>query len=415
MKKLVCMLLAIVMLSGLGFSAVAVDDLPESRSAADVAATLAAIAEFNQTHGGQGELSASVRLFLGTDIPYIIITGQVMQATRGLRLGVNEVHLEAKLSGETKDGEALVEGSTICVKDGAEIKTNGIAIDSSGILAIQGGVVEGTLHFHDLYLSGGVVNAPSLIPRVAGQGEIGIGYSAQVSVDCVDALEHSIIRDWSLGAADGITGRLTNWIRGDSTGLTVIGHVTRYSVVLNSYTGSGEQLLIPSGTSLTVTGYISPGDEAIIINGELFMTYPENIFGSGHITGANAGDFARGTPRPTKIHDHLNPYPTVYLPVEESTGFGFPIYSSVYWVVTTNVDWLTPSVYSGQGNGGITFFVPTNTGRTRTGTITVTADCGEVITVTVVQHGLQTPWWEAYPAWFQFILRWLFFGWLWME
>jgi len=414
MKKLVGMLLAIVMVSGLGFSAVAAEAPIESKSAADVTATLAAIEEFNQTHGGQGKLSATVHLFIGTDIPYIIITGQITQATKGLRLGIIEVHWKAKISGETMNGEALIEGRAISVMDGAEIKTGGIAIDSSEYLVIQGGVVEGTLRFYNLYLLGGAVKAPSLIPGYAGAGEIRLGPNAQVSVDRVDTLEHSIIRDWS-PKSENITGRLTNWIRGDNTtGLTVIGHVVRSFVELNSHLGIPEQLLIPAGTSLTVTGFLLPGEETIIIDGELIMTSPENILGSGFITGKNAGKFARGTPRPTKIHPHLDPYPTIYPQIQASTFF-FPVYSSVYWIVTSDVDWLTPSVYSGQGNGEVTISVSTNAGRTRTGTIALTTDRGEVIPVTVIQWGQKTPRWEGYPPWLQFILRWFLFGWIWMR
>jgi hypothetical protein len=73
-----------------------------------------------------------------------------------------------------------------------------------------------------------------------------------------------------------------------------------------------------------------------------------------------------------------------------------------------------PSVYSGQGNDDVTIFVSTNPDRTRTGTSTLTTDSGEAIPGVEIQWGQKTPWWEGYPAWLQFILRWFLFGWIWM-
>jgi len=101
--------------------------------------------------------------------------------------------------------------------------------------------------------------------------------------------------------------------------------------------------------------------------------------------------------------------------------------STVGWTATSDSAWIRFHVggqfvrtISRTGNRQVALVISANrtNNRIRAGIITITSDCGAVIEVHVEQRGFALsnppPWPFNRPAWEQFILRWILFGWIWM-
>jgi len=123
--------------------------------------------------------------------------------------------------------------------------------------------------------------------------------------------------------------------------------------------------------------------------------------------------------------DYALPPTTIYPPWLAEYGtrvnpgehnFPFLIISQTGWTVSSDVDWIVPRTPSGSGILTVSVDIAENFGATRTGTITVVADCGEILDIVIVQDFPGSYWWATNrPAWWTFIVRWIFFGWLWMS
>jgi len=157
MKKLTSILLALCMMSAL----VLVGAFPTKALATegDYGANLAAVEEFNKTHGGTGKLFAELG-FNEEGQEITIITGEVTGATKGISLLY--VAWKAKLSGSTA-GEALVKGD-IEIMPGAEIRTDGRAIEVYNYLRVNGGIITATEAIYSddtdysiIFIGGGVI------------------------------------------------------------------------------------------------------------------------------------------------------------------------------------------------------------------------------------------------------------------
>ena len=148
-------------------------------TAQQLAEDIAAVEEYNKSHGGEGKLVADI----GHDeagFEVVFITGEVSEAKKGIALSYCPIW-KAKLSGDSVSGEALVKGDVI-LSDGAEIRTSGRAIEGdyvrvdsgiifaaeaihctggSGNLSINGGSITGdisAIHIEIFGISGGTIN-----------------------------------------------------------------------------------------------------------------------------------------------------------------------------------------------------------------------------------------------------------------
>jgi len=349
MKKLVSVLLAVCMAIALLVPAIAAGENDCCCTIYALPITLAAIEEFNETHGGTGKLLAEVTVNeWGRTI--VVITGAVTGATRGLEMHHwTDVIWRAKLHGNPADGGALINAGSIIVEDGADIISGGTAIRGRGHwvgvnggvitavraicasgfgLEINGGIITGDiyrsgcedcpliseagakiqpLHMRDVFyinggeingsiigwidgIFGGIINAPSI--HVAA---LVIAGDAQVNIECVAGLEHAIV-SVAPTATENFTDRLTNWIRNDSTGAIVFGHVTRHRLgepVENWwYGGLSRRLYIPKNTSLILESLWLDGG-TIVIDGKLNLPANQSFDNwNGTVTGANAGNLA---------------------------------------------------------------------------------------------------------------------------
>jgi len=134
-KKLIAAFLASIVLcafAGIGAVAVEEDD-------SKIVEVLAIIEEYNETHGGTGALSASYKRGKGSTLIWDI-TGQVTGATKGIAFSNHSIaSWDATLIGET-NGEPMLRGFTSINFLGGEIKTNGLAVESTSVLISQASI-----------------------------------------------------------------------------------------------------------------------------------------------------------------------------------------------------------------------------------------------------------------------------------
>ena len=272
MKKTLLTLLALCLAAALALACL----LPASAAPpeAALAATLAAIEAYNESHGGTGALAA------GASGDEIIITGEAAYVTKGLTLP-HKVNWKAKLNGDT-EGEALINGS-VTVMLGSEIFTDGRAVEGQEI-HVQGGVIAGA---EAIYSPGGIV-------QITGGIVVGNIYASQISIENAlveindaEGLENSVVYI-APTATSNLEDKLTNYIMSNGQGLlTVVGDVTL------SFLIEFEVLYIPEGAKLTVStnDFTLPNDAMLIVDGELEL--PEDHDYSdweGDVAGGNADD-----------------------------------------------------------------------------------------------------------------------------
>jgi len=297
----------------------------------EIATVIAAVEEFNRTHGGTGALIVTFG-YDDNGFEAMVITGEVTGATRGLALPFNVVW-QAKLSGDPVGGEALINGSLV-IMPGAEITTSGRAIETYGVrmaggtitaaeaiyalddgfgVAIQDGVVNGDINFVHT-ISGGTINGSFAAHRIAGGtinapalsafNHLTIEGDARVSAECVVGLENTVTSIAPTAAVD-FEDRLNNFIRNDNPDLTIVGNVTlsRELFVCSCIVIPGQSFwsnritYIPVGSTLTVTNPVAfqlkGNNTTLIIDGTLNL--PANFDFSnwnGVVMGDNAGNLA---------------------------------------------------------------------------------------------------------------------------
>ena len=249
---------------------------PASAASPEVAlaATLAAIEDYNESHGGTGVLAA------GESGDEIIITGEAAYVTKGLALP-HKVNWKAKLNGDT-EGEALIEGY-VTVLLGSEIFTDGRAIEGQEI-HVQGGVIAAA---EAIYSPGGIVHITGGI--VAGNiyaSQISIE-NARVDINDAEGLENSVVHIAPTATAN-LEDKLTNYIMSNGQGLlTVVGDVTL------SFPIEFEVLYIPEGAKLTIDSadFALPNDAMLIVDGELVLPDDQDYSDwEGNVVGENADD-----------------------------------------------------------------------------------------------------------------------------
>jgi len=99
-------------------------------------------------------------------------------------------------------------------------------------------------------------------------------------------------------------------------------------------------------------------------------------------------------------------------------GTTMQIYSPTSWTAQADVDWLlingSTEPVSGSGDASINFRTLSNdSGDERVATITFTTECGYEHVMTIFQRDNAASW-DFWPAWLQWILLYIFFGWVWL-
>jgi len=264
MKKLFSVLLAVLTTVGLAFAG---SQHAEAWSKEEAIATvMAAVKAYNKSHGGTGELFAEVG---DTDWwnDVIIVKGEVAGATKALKLQNNgiEVAWRAKLSGNAV-GEALIQyESRILVESGAEIRTDGLALEGN-----------------DFFITGGTITAANAI-RMNG--------------DFLTVSGGDITGDIYVTEAESVG------IRGG----TINGSVSIYACrsvfsggIVNAplIAVRGDEVIIEKGAKVTADDFKLPKGTKLVIDGKLVL--PKDFDYSnweGTVTGKNAGKLAGMYPR----------------------------------------------------------------------------------------------------------------------
>lgn len=328
MKKLLSILLAALMLGAI----FATTTLAFNFCYEDAFATLKeVVAEFNQSHGGTGELIATAE---GSgEYLRLRITGEIVGVTRGITFPSAGVPIvwQARLSGDTQNGEALVTAPQLIVETGGEIIASDRAIEgtivqvngglivgqqaiySDGHITISSGMVSGDLTQRGMQLnieSGVVEGSISLNPDVP----LNI-FGGMVSAPFIDAGWRVCIENDAQVKIEDITGLENSWVSIASTASTnfedrlnnVVLQIDDVAIVLGSATldygffeiESQQTLYIPRDASLTIKSMLHLNEGTVVIDGTLILPeYFNPRDWNGYITGDNSGDLAGSWPRP---------------------------------------------------------------------------------------------------------------------
>ncbi len=114
---------------------------------------------------------------------------------------------------------------------------------------------------------------------------------------------------------------------------------------------------------------------------------------STYCTGATDTDRITNLLNDRKL-SYLKGYAHTYISASETTKtvdflaqtFEIDITSNCYFSISDNQSWITTNISAGSGNTTIEISVTKNTDPQRTGTITVTAETGELIEIVITQE-----------------------------
>ncbi|MCL2195231.1 MAG: BACON domain-containing protein [Oscillospiraceae bacterium] len=90
----------------------------------------------------------------------------------------------------------------------------------------------------------------------------------------------------------------------------------------------------------------------------------------------------------------------------------FHVTATTPWTVTADVDWLVLAV--DEQSNTFTVSEPHNDGEERNAVVTVTTEGNDEYYTLVFTQRPHRPFFYYWEPWMQWILRWIFFGWIWM-